>query len=98
MISEKDTVNQVWERSGGVCECKRIGCQHPGGRCSNLLNERMFTDDDEGGWYVRKVNEFGPEKLFNVEAVCSKCHNKLTKSEKKEQKTISSDRSDSIRL
>ena len=76
MILDKDLVKQTWMRCTGRCECKRIGCQHPGGRCGNKVEEKMLADDDPGGWYVRAINEFGPQKLFNVEVVCAECFNK----------------------
>ena len=99
MISDKDLVKQVWGRCGGVCECKRIGCQHPGGRCNKPLNEKMFSDDDEGGWYVRPINEFGPSKLFNVEVVCVECYQKHKPAKvETERDTISSDRSDTLNI
>jgi hypothetical protein len=97
MILDMDLIKQVWGRSGGVCECKRIGCQHPGGRCTSTLSEKKFNDD-EGGWYVRPVNEFGPEKLFNVEAVCPECHHKVKPAGKAKHDTISSDRSDTLSI
>jgi len=98
MILDKDLVKQVWTRCGATCECKRIGCQHPGGRCNSPLEEKLFNDDDAGGWFVRPINEFGPSKLFNVEVVCSECFNKLKPTSSDKPKPISSKRSDIINL
>lgn len=98
MILDKDLVKQAWQRCDGACECKRIGCQHPGGRCSNTLDEKMFRDDEESGWYVRPINEFGPAKLFNIEVVCSECFNKLKATTTEKPKPISTDRSDTLNI
>ncbi len=98
MILDKDLVKQAWTRSSGRCECKRIGCQHAGGRCRNMLEEKAFRDSEDGGWNVRPINEFGPAKLFNVEVVCSECYNKLKPTVDTKPEPISTDRSDAIRL
>ena len=98
MILDRDLVKQAWTRSSGLCECKRIGCQHTGGRCNTPLEEKAFREDEGSGWYVRPINEFGPAKLFNVEAVCSECHNKLKPSTTEKPKPISTDRSKAISL
>ena len=98
MIFDRELVKQAWARSSGMCECKRIGCQHPGGRCTNAIEEKKFNEDEVGGWYVRPINEFGPEKLFNVEAVCAECFNKVKQTGKAKLDTISSDRSDTLTI
>ena len=96
MVNDRELVEQAWARAGGKCECKRIGCQHPGGRCGNTLNQKAFHLDDEDGWYVRLINEFGPQKMFNIEVACSKCFNKLKSAQEAKSKPISDERRKSL--
>ena len=98
MLFDKDTVKLAWERTNGQCECKRIGCQHAGGRCTQPLNEKMLNDDDPGGWYVRAVNEFGPSKLFNLETVCSECYNRLAQNAEARDQIFASGKTRPTRL
>ena len=67
-----------------------------GGRCGNTLNQKAFHLDDEDGWYVRLINEFGPQKMFNIEVACSKCFNKLKSAQEAKSKPISDERRKSL--
>lgn len=56
---------EVYERSGGKCECTMKTCSHHTGRCNAMLR---------GEWEVHRINAGGPYTLSNVVAMCQTCH------------------------
>ena len=65
-ISEKMR-QELYQRSGGRCECKMTVCSHhrAGVRCSNLL---------KAGWDAHHKTAGGLDTLSNLIAMCLECH------------------------
>ena len=57
--------DEVYQRSGGKCECTMSVCNHHSGRCNAMLR---------GEWEVHRITAGGPYTLSNVKAMCQTCH------------------------
>lgn len=64
--TETDAVRDVVRsRAGDRCECTADECAHHTGRCGVGLGSR---------WDVRKKNPEASFSLWNLEALCVRCH------------------------
>jgi len=57
--------DDVYKRSGGLCECKMKTCSHHTGRCNAKLR---------GAWEIHRITAGGAYVLSNVVAMCQTCH------------------------
>ncbi len=68
MAFPESVIKQVWDRSGGKCECTRTSCWHIG-RCSDILTANNWQAN-----HKTAVAEGGADTLSNCEALCIKCY------------------------
>ncbi len=64
--TEEDAIRDaVRSRAGGRCQCLDDGCAHHEDRCGVQLGSR---------WDVRKKKADASFSLWNLEALCVRCH------------------------
>ena len=66
----QSVIDDLWRRSGGVCECQRTGHDHAG-RCTRPLIAHEWH-----AHHVLAESKGGPDTLNNAEALCRPCHEK----------------------
>ncbi len=78
MAFSEETKNEIFRKSGGRCECKRLhpgmSAPHHGGRCSTTFTRHG------GQWeahHIVAIKSGGNDAASNGEALCLQCH-KLT--------------------
>jgi len=67
-----ETIQAAWQRSGGRCECERVGHGHEG-RCGRELVWDLQGADSDGGWRPRRKATWGNDALANCEIRCASC-------------------------
>jgi hypothetical protein len=62
MAFSEEVIQEAWQRSGGVCECKRYEHNHANYRCSNNITFAHRGTESQGAWETHYI-EKGARKL-----------------------------------
>ncbi len=73
-----ETVEKLWQRSGGKCECIKAAHNHPGKRCSHELDKEKKDKTEAGGWKIYQVFVSGGENINAYAIYCNECFQKTT--------------------
>ena len=66
-------VKQAWERSSGLCECRRTTHGH-NNRCYKYLKWECRGEQSEDGWEANHIIPGGGDTLENCEILCQDCY------------------------
>ena len=76
MAFSDEVIKQAWERSGGRCECTRMGHDHSFIRCPTQLTFAGRDKKGAGAWVAHHIIRMGTDGLGNCEILCWPCHSR----------------------
>jgi len=77
MVFSEAVIQEAWQRSGGVCECKRYEHNHANYRCSNNITFAHRGTESQGAWETHHIEKGSGDTLENCELLCCYCHKLL---------------------
>ncbi len=76
MSLSRKIIEQAWQRSAGLCECRHPHHKHPGERCGQRLNWINRGIYGEGAWEAQRLTAADGSLKPGVEILCWDCHAK----------------------
>ncbi|NLL90677.1 MAG: hypothetical protein GX226_06245 [Dehalococcoidales bacterium] len=72
-----ETIDKIWAKSGGKCECIKAAHNHPGGHCNKELVREMHNKSGAGGWKLLQMFVSSGENINAYAVYCIECFQQL---------------------